>query len=102
MIQQNRKSVGVKRIFPTPTNRLMLFMNSRREADTMKLFIDKTLPDLTAKVIVSAVSKVVLSTRHTNVPKDDVERAVMEAMHGQLDYITIKEMRSNEGQAILL
>lgn len=66
-IKRNKNSVGVKRIFLTLTDRLMLFMNSRREADSMKQFIDKELPEMIAEVTVTAVPKVVLATRHKNV-----------------------------------
>lgn len=94
-MKKNRNSVGVRRIILTTTNRLVLFMNTRCEADTMKSFIDKEFLEFKSEVTVSPVPKVVMSTRHRSMNEEDVEKEVL-ADIGACDYVIIKLMRTTD------
>lgn len=88
-------SAGVRRIFLTTANKLMLFMNTRGEADKMENFINQELPEFKAEVTITPVPKVVMSTRHKSMNETDVKKAV-QADLGPCDCALTKLMRTTE------
>lgn len=64
-------------------------MSSYKNAEAMKMFIDKTLPDLLADVAFASVPKVVLTIRYTELRWQDAEEAVLRIQGNGVDHLTV-------------